>query len=160
MTNNIGNQIIFTADNLDVMEGTNSNTVDLIYIDPPFNSNAVYGAPIGGEKTEEIFKDIWTLQDVDLAWWGEIRVKNRPLYDYLAAVRQIYSKSMMSYLIYMAVRLQEIQRILKPSGSIYLHCDQHASRYLGTLMDAIFGRENFRNELVWQRTQGKGDYIV
>ena len=134
----------------------NSNIVDLIYLDPPFNSNAVYGAPIGGEKTEEIFKDIWTLRDVDLAWWKSIRKRNKALYTYLDAVDKLHSKSMKSYLIYMAVRLIEMQRVLKSSGSIYLHCDQHASHYLKPLMDAIFGRTKFRNEIVWQRTMGKG----
>ena len=153
---NISNQTIFTGDNLEVLEGINSNTIDLIYLDPPFNSNADYGAPIGGKKIEKIFKDIWTLQDVDLVWWGLIKEKHKALYVYLDAVDKLHSKKLKSYLIYMAVRLIEMQRVLKPTGSIYLHCDQHASHYLKPLMDAIFKHKNFRNEIVWQRTAGKG----
>ena len=153
---NISHQTIFTRDNLEILEGINSNTVDLIYLDPPFNSNAEYGAPIGGKKIEKIFKDIWTLQDVDLVWWESIKEKNKALYVYLDAVDKLHTKRLKSYLIYMAVRLIEMQRILRPTGSIYLHCDQHASHYLKPLMDAIFKQKNFRNEIVWQRTTGKG----
>ena len=153
---NISHQTIFTGDNLDVLEGINSNTVDLIYLDPPFNSDANYGAPIGGKKIEKIFKDIWTLQDVDLVWWSSIKEKNKALYVYLDAVDKLHTKRLKSYLIYMAVRLIEMQRVLKSTGSIYLHCDQHASHYLKPLMDAIFKHKNFRNEIIWQRTSGKG----
>ena len=133
------------------MRGINTACIDLIYLDPPFNSNVNYGVIFDHESEEkkEIFKDIWNLQDIDLAWWEQIKKKNQALYDYLGAVRRIHSPSMMSYLIYMAVRLIEMERILKGTGSIYLHCDQHASHYLKPLMDAIFNRRNFRSEIVW-----------
>ena len=146
---NFKNKTIFTGDNLHVMRGMNDGCIDLIYLDPPFNSNANYGVVFEGDEEKEIFKDIWTLQDVDLAWWNKIKNKDESLYNYLDAVRTIHSKSMMSYLIYMAVRLMEMERILKKTGSIYLHCDQHASHYLKPLMDAIFGRKNFRSEIIW-----------
>lgn len=153
---NFETQTIFTEDNLYVMRGMNSGCVDLIYLDPPFNSDAKYGEffdPDNKEK-KEIFKDIWTLHDVDLVWWGEIKKENEALYKYLDAVRGIHSSSLMSYLIYMAVRLLEMRRILKPTGTIYLHCDHHAGHYLKSLMDAIFGKNNFRNEIIWHYTGG------
>ena len=141
------------------MRGMNDACVDLIYLDPPFNSDAKYGEIFDpeDEKKKAIFKDIWTLHDVDLAWWGEIKKQNEGLYKYLDAVCGVHSASMMSYLIYMAVRLLEMKRILKPTGSIYLHCDYHASHYLKPLLDVIFGpRKNFRNEIIWSYRSGGG----
>ena len=141
------------------MRGMNSNCVDLIYLDPPFNSDAKYGEIFDpdDEEKKEVFKDIWTLHDVDLTWWGEIKKENEALYKYLDAVRDVHSPSMMSYLIYMAVRLIEMHRILNLNGSIYLHCDYHASHYLKPLLDVIFGwRKNFRNEIIWSYKSGGG----
>ena len=148
---NFSSHTIFTGDNLHVMRGMNSNCIDLIYLDPPFKSDAKYGTFFDpdDEELKEVFTDIWKLQDVDLAWWVDIKKENEALYKYLGAVRVIHSPSMMSYLIYMSVRLMEMKRILKPTGTIYLHCDHHACHYLKSLMDAIFGKDNFRNEIVW-----------
>ena len=148
---NFDSRTIFTGDNLHVMRGMNDGCIDTIYLDPPFNSEEKYGEIFDPEDEEKkaIFKDIWTLHDVDLAWWGEIKKENEALYKYLDAVRGIHSPGLMSYLIYMAVRLLEMRRILKPTGTIYLHCDWHAGHYLKSLMDAIFGKNNFRNEIVW-----------
>ena len=153
---NFKNRTLWTGDNLDVMRGLNSETVDLIYLDPPFNSNRNYAAPIGSEAAGAAFKDTWTLSDVDLAWHGEIAEANPGLYGVIDAARQAHGKGMQSYLIMMAVRLLEMRRILKPTGSIYLHCDPTASHYLKMMMDSIYGSNNFRNELVWQRTLPKG----
>ena len=148
---NFDSRTIFTGDNLHVMRGMNDACIDVIYLDPPFNSEEKYGEIFDPEDEEKkaIFKDIWTLHDVDLAWWGEIKKENEALYKYLDAVRGIHSPGLMSYLIYMSVRLLEMKRLLTPTGSIYLHCDWHASHYLKSLMDAIFGKDNFRNEIVW-----------
>ena len=128
------------------MRGMNSNCVDLIYLDPPFNSKANYAAPIGSMAAGAEFKDTWTLSDVDIAWLDLIEAKHPALNRVIHAA---LSKSDKSYLIYMAVRLLEMKRILKPSGSIYLHCDPTMSHYLKLVMDAVFGRKNFRNEIVW-----------
>ena len=151
ITANFDSHTIFTGDNLYVMRGMNSNCIDLIYLDPPFKSDAKYGTFFDpdDEELKEVFTDIWRLQDIDLAWWEKIKKENEALYKYLGAVRVIHSPSMMSYLIYMSVRLLEMKRLLTPTGSIYLHCDWHASHYLKSLMDAIFGKDNFRNEIVW-----------
>ena len=158
ITANFDSQTIYTGDNLHVMRGMNSNCVDLIYLDPPFKSDVNYGEIFNpdDEEKKEIFKDIWTLQDVDLTWWGEIRKENKALYKYLDAVRGIHSPSMMSYLIYMAVRLMEMRRILKGTGSIYLHCDQHASHYLKPLMDSLFGKNNLKREIIWSNEDQSG----
>ena len=149
---NWSNQTIWTGDNLDIMRGMNSASVDLIYLDPPFNSKANYAAPIGSKAAGAAFKDTWGLDDVNLAWHGEIKHEHTGLYDLLNATRLIHGDSMMSYLIYMAIRVMEMKRLLKPTGSIYLHCDQVASHYLKLLMDSIFGRGCFRNEVVWDYT--------
>ena len=131
------------------MRGMNSESVDLIYLDPPFNSNANYAAPIGSVAAGAEFKDTWGLDDLKVAWHGLIKSEHPSLYNYLAAVKDIHSPSMMAYLIYMAVRVMEMHRLLKSTGSIFLHCDPTASHYLKLLMDNIWGKNNFRNEIVW-----------
>ena len=147
------NQTMFTGDNLDVMRGMNSASVDLIYLDPPFNSNADYAAPIGSPAAGAAFKDTWGLDDINLAWYGEIRHDYPGLYALLTATREIHGDSMMSYLMYIAIRIMEMRRLLKATGSIYLHCDPTAGHYLKLLMDAIFGKENFRTEISRRRNE-------
>ena len=134
------------------MRGMNSASVDLIYLDPPFNSNRDYAAPIGSEAAGAAFKDTWTLDDVDEAWHGEIADRDPALYAIIDAAAYSHGRGMKSYLIMMAVRLMEMRRVLKDTGSIYLHCDPTASHYLKTLMDAVFGAANFRSEIVWRRS--------
>ena len=143
---NWSNQAIWTGDNLDIMRGMNSATVDLIYLDPPFNSKANYAAPIGSKAAGAAFKDTWTLRDVDAEWVNLMEAKHPALHRVLLAAMTNSDKS---YLAYMAVRLLEMHRILKPTGSIYLHCDPTMSHYLKLVMDAVFGRKAFRNEIVW-----------
>ena len=147
------NQTIWTGDNLDIMRGMNSASVDLIYLDPPFNSNANYAAPIGSKAAGAAFKDTWGLDDINLAWHGEIKHDYPGLYALLTATREIHGDSMMSYLIYMAIRIMEMRRLLKPTGSIYLHCDPTASHYLKLLMDAVFGKNNFRTVIARRRNE-------
>ena len=128
----------------------------LIYLDPPFNSNRNYAAPIGSEAAGAAFKDTWTLDDVDLAWHGEIAEQHPALYAIIGTAREAHGKGMQSYLIMMGVRLLEMRRLLKPTGSIYLHCDSTASHYLKLLMDAVFNAGNFRSEITWRRANAKG----
>jgi len=146
---NVANRTLFTGDNLDVMRGINSECIDLIYLDPPFNSDRNYAAPIGSEAAGAAFKDTWTLNDVDLAWHGQIADEHPGLYAIIDAAGVCNGKSMKAYLIMMGVRLLEIKRILKPVGSVYLHCDPTASHYLKMCMDAVFGKQHFKNEIVW-----------
>jgi len=143
---------VWTGDNLPVLRGMNSECVDLIYLDPPFNSNRNYEAPIGSKAAGAAFKDMWTLDDVDVYEHGELADRNPAAYSVIEAAKQSHGKGMMSYLIFMAVRLMEMHRVLKETGSIYLHCDPTASHYLKLLMDGVFGKGNFRNEIVWKRT--------
>ena len=142
---------IWQGDNLAIMCGMNSDCIDLIYLDPPFNSKANYAAPAGSKAAGAEFKDTWSLSDIDIEWVGLIEEDYPNLYVLLTAIG---SKSDKSYLIYMARRLIEMKRILKPTGSIYLHCDPTMSHYLKLVMDMTFGRNNFRNEIVWHYTGG------
>ena len=146
---NFAARTIWTGDNLDILRGLNSETVDLIYLDPPFNSNRDYAAPIGSKAAGAAFKDTWTLDDLDVAWLGLIADRHPGMYRVIEAAGVSHSKGLKSYLCMMAVRLLEMHRVLAPSGSIYLHCDPVASHYLKLLMDAIFGKDNYRNEVIW-----------
>ena len=148
---------VWTGDNLRVLRGMNSESVDLIYLDPPFNSNRTYEAPIGSKAAGASFKDAWTLNDVDVCEHGELADRNPAAYSVIDAARQAHGKSMQSYLIFMAVRLFELHRVLKPTGSIYLHCDDAAGHWLRVLMDAVFGVSAFRNEIVWKRIGNHND---
>ena len=137
------------------MRGMNSASVDLIYLDPPFNSNQNFAAPIGSDAAGAAFKDTWTLDDVDLAWHGEIAEREPALYGIIDAAGVAHGKPMKAYLIMMAVRLLEMRRLLKPAGSIYMHCDDYADAYLRLAMDAIFGPDAFRNAITWKRHSSK-----
>ena len=149
---NVENRTIFEGDNLHILRGIDSETIDLIYLDPPFNSNKTYEAPIGSEAAGAAFKDAWTLSDLDNAWHGELAEHEPALYSSISAAEFSHSKGMKAYLIMMGIRMLEMRRVLKPTGSIYLHCDPTASHYLKAMMDSIFGEKQFRNEIVWQRT--------
>lgn len=151
---NWANQTIWTGDNLNIMRGMNSASVDLIYLDPPFNSKANYAAPIGSKAAGAAFKDTWTLSDIDVEWINLIEAKHPALYRVLLAAMTASDKS---YLAYMAARLLEMKRVLKPEGSVYLHCDPTMSHYLKLLMDSIFGRGAFRSEITWKRTNAHSD---
>ena len=151
---NWSDKTIWTGDCLDIMRGMNAETVDLIYLDPPFNSNANYAAPIGSQAAGAAFKDTWSLSDVDAEWINLIEAKHPALYRVLLAAM---SDSDKAYLAYMAARLLEMPRLLKPTGSIYLHCDPTMSHYLKLVMDAIIGRGNFRTEVIWKRSSAHSD---
>ena len=151
----IKNRTIFIADNLHIMRGMGDESVDLVYMDPPFNKNKNFAAPIGSKAAGAEFKDTWTLDDVDIAWWGEIANKNEALYTVLDAINKTAGDDLMSYSIYMAIRLLEMHRILKPNGSIFLHCDPTASHYLKMILDSIFNSNNFKNEIIWKRSTSK-----
>ena len=155
---NFTNRTLWTGDNLDILRGMNSECVDLIYLDPPFNSNKNYEAPVGSKAAGAAFKDTWTLSDLDVAWMGLIADEQPATAHVLKTAGISHGKGMQSYLTMMAVRLLEMRRVLKPTGSIYLHCDPFASHYLKQLMDAIWGIRNYRNEISWRRTTTKGDY--
>ena len=154
---NFADKTIWTGDNLDILRGMNSECVDLIYLDPPFNSNQDYAAPVGSKAAGAAFKDTWTLSDLDEAWMGLIADEQPAVANLLHTAGFTHGKGMQSYLTMMAVRLLELRRVLKPTGSIYLHCDPTAGHYLKLLMDSIFGARLFKADINWQRTPSHGD---
>ena len=145
----IPNRTMFIRDNIEVLRGMNSESVDLIYLDPPFNKGRQYAAPVGSSAAGAEFKDAWTLDDMKEEWVEEIEEQNPALHHAIIAAGFTQGESTQGYLTYMAIRLLELRRALKSTGSIYLHCDPTASHYLKALMDAIFGDDNFRNEVIW-----------
>ena len=148
---NFADRTIWTGDNLDILRGLNSASINLIYLDPPFNSNRDYAAPVGSAAAGAAFKDTWTLSDLDVAWMGLIADEQPAMYQVLQAAGLTHGKGMQSYLCMMAMRLLEMRRVLKETGSVYLHCDDTATHYLKLLMDSVFGAGNFRNSIVWKR---------
>ena len=149
---NFQNRTLFENDNLPILRGLDANTVDLIYLDPPFNSNQDYAAPIGSEAAGAAFKDTWTLSDVNEAEHGELADREPALYAVIHAAGLTHGKSMKSYLIMMGLRMLEMCRVLKNTGSIYLHCDPAASHYLKLVMDSVFSKDAFRSEIIWRRS--------
>lgn len=155
---------LYFGDNLDILrEHIRDETVDLIYLDPPFNSNANYNvlfkSPKGHESTAQIeaFEDTWHWNEQAEREFGElVRQPNTNVSEMMQALRRFLGENdMMAYLTMMANRLLELHRVLKPTGSLYLHCDPTASHYLKIVLDGVFGKENFRNEVVWKRTSGR-----
>lgn len=149
MTQTAFTNTLYTNDNLFVLNGLNSDLVDLIYLDPPFNSKRFYSAPIGSKAAGSSFKDMWTWQDVDKEYLNTLAENYPILTDFIAATGVMHSKAMAAYLTYMAQRIVEMHRVLKNTGSLYLHCDPTASHYLKVVLDEIFGKENCRNEIIW-----------
>ncbi len=151
---NINNRNIYCRDNIYILRGINSNSIDLIYLDPPFNKKKIFTAPIGSSAEGAEFSDIFREEDIKDEWVKEIEADNYELHSLLLGVKDFSNKYNYCYCVYMAIRLIEIQRILKTSGSVYLHCDPTMSHYLKLVMDCIFGEKNFRNEIVWHYDQG------
>ena len=145
---------LYTNDNLFILHGLNSNLVDLIYLDPPFNSKRLYSAPIGSKAAGSTFKDMWTWQDVNESYLDKLIGEYPFMVQFIQSIEGIHGKAMMSYITYMTQRIIEMYRILKDTGSFYLHCDPTASHYLKIILDKIFGKKNFRNEIVWNYQTG------
>ncbi|MBC6426827.1 MAG: site-specific DNA-methyltransferase [Ekhidna sp.] len=147
---------LYTRDNLYVLHSLNSQSVDLIYLDPPFNSKRMYSAPIGSKAAGSSFKDMWTWQDVNEAYLEALIDRYPALVRFIESIQDTHGKAMMAYITYMTQRLIEMYRVLKDTGSLYLHVDPTASHYLKIVLDRIFDKENFRNEIIWQRNQKRG----
>jgi site-specific DNA-methyltransferase (adenine-specific) len=152
---------LYYGDNLEVLRAHIADaSVDLIYLDPPFNSNAGYNvlfksaSGAGADASIEAFDDTWTWGPKSQEAMLDIAAgTNRPLQVMMGAMHQALGDSpLMAYLAMMAVRLVELHRVLKDTGSLYLHCDPTASHYLKLVLDAVFGAENFRSEIIWRRT--------
>lgn len=147
---NVPNRTVFCDDNLDVMVGINDQCIDLIYLDPPFNKNKEFTAPIGSSAEGASFKDVFKEEDLKEEWVQTIGEDQPELHRYLTGIKGVGKSYNFAYLAYMAIRVIECHRILKETGSIYLHCDPTMSHYLKSMMDCIFGEDNFRNEIVWR----------
>src|SRR5271165_3841286 len=143
-----------------------SDSVDLIYLDPPFNSQANYNvlfkAPSGQQSEAQIeaFEDTWHWNDhAENAFDEVMKSGNADVAELLRALRSFLKENdMMAYLTMMAIRLLELHRVLKPTGSLYLHCDPTASHYLKIVLDGVFGKENYRSEISWKRSSTKSDF--
>lgn len=151
------NRTVFTCDNLDLMRVMREGSVDLIYLDPPFNSGRYHSARPGSAAAGSGFRDTWTPDDVDPAWLDEIASRCGPLHSAIRASEAVGGRSVMSYMAYLAIRILEMRRILKPTGSLYLHCDPAMSHHLRLALDAVFGRRRFRSEITWKRSGAHGD---
>ena len=160
---------LFYGDNLEILrESIADESVDLVYLDPPFNSNASYNvlfkAPDGHESHAqmEAFDDTWHWTDsAERAFDEVMQSGNTNAAEMLRAMRSFLKENdMMAYLTMMAVRLIELHRVLNKTGSLYLHCDPTASHYLKILLDAIFGPTNFRNEIIWKRSNPKSHISI
>lgn len=158
---------LFYGDNLDVLRRyVRDESVDLIYLDPPFNSrqdyNVLFAEKDGTRSSSQItgFEDTWEWNlDAERAY-QEVVERGGWVSNAMQAFRTFLGNSdMMAYLAMMAPRLIELKRVLKVTGSIYLHCDPTASHYLKMLMDAVFGPQYFRNEITWKRTSSHNDAV-
>jgi len=157
---------LYYGDNLEVLrEHIKDASVDLVYLDPPFNSNRAYSLLFkekSGDDSQaqmEAFDDTWVWSYESEALYMELMQTSgtaNKVKDALEAMRRLLGDNdVLAYMVMMTARLIELRRVLKPTGSLYLHCDPTASHYLKLVLDAIFGQENFRNEIIWQRSTGK-----
>ena len=150
MNPNWQNRTLFHGDNLKFLRAMNSESVDLIATDPPFNKSRDFHATPDSLSAGAKFQDRWTWErDVHEDWVDQIADDFPKVMQVIESARCAHSDGMGAFLCFMAVRLLEMRRVLKSTGSIYLHCDPTASHYLKLIMDAIFGRRNFVNEIVW-----------
>jgi DNA modification methylase len=162
---------LWYGDNLTIMQGMKKHSVDLIYLDPPFKSDANYnllyknmtGKPV--PEQAEAFFDTWELDasKLEIARTMPVLMREHGVNDYYVDFWRMWMQALrntqpelLAYLIYMTQRLLHMKSILRPTGSIYLHCDPAASHYIKVMMDAIFGHRNFRNEIIWKRTGSHG----
>ena len=164
----IGNRNLFVCDNLRVLRGIDSNTIDLIATDPPFNSKRSFHAPLGTKAAEQRFNDVWRWDDVTDEWHDLIASDYPDIKQLIEctiiiegghiepSIETSTKNSIAAYLAWMAPRVIEMHRVLKQEGSIYIHCDDSANSYLRLLLDSVFGAKQFRNELIWKRAFGKG----
>ena len=142
--------VLAYGDNLDYLRGLPTESVDLIYLDPPYNSKRDYNATFGADAQIKAFKDTWTWGKDDERALHHFAKEHPTLGQFMLALGGLLPKQgLYPYLVTMAIRLVEMQRVLKPTGSIYLHVDPTASHYLKLVMDQVFGGQNFRNEIVW-----------
>ena len=185
------NRTIFISDNLPFLQSLDTESVDLVVIDPPFGKRQTFTGtlkpPLSELEREQerarmdewgvydvasayelgieypdqsgntaLFKDIWRFERVLSANWWE-RIQDTPVWWLIESTRRTHGEDTAAYIAFMAQRMIEIRRILRPTGSAYLHCDHEANAYLRQMMDSVFGKDNFRNEIVWRRYGSHND---
>jgi DNA modification methylase/5-methylcytosine-specific restriction endonuclease McrA len=177
---NVSNRTLAIMDNLPFLRSINNESIDLIAIDPPFAANetftqnprppitgaelaeeqalaAAHGVPHNEGIGETRVRDVWSWDEhIHPGWKERIEDDYPPVFKVIEAVEACATENEAAYICFMAVRLIECQRVLKDTGSIYVHCDDHANSYLRMLLDAVFGARNFRNGIAWQRNDGRG----
>ena len=141
---------LYIGDNLPIMIGMESNSVDLIYTDPPFNT----GTFRKGKTEKHSFIDTWTDYQLDFAYAYSLKTHYPKLWEMVVLAEDMHSPAMRHYLEFMAPRIVQMHRLLKDTGSLYLHCDQNANGYLRVLLDMVFDKGNFVNEIIWTYTGG------
>ncbi len=148
---NIKSRTIFNKDNIEILKNINSNSIDVIYLDPPFNKKKKFIAPTGSSATGAEFSDIFKEEDIKDEWIRIIEGIHTELYEFLITIKKFKEKNNYNYcyLVYMAIRLIECHRILKDTGNLFLHCDATMGHYLKIVLDCIFKEENFKNEIIW-----------
>ena len=152
MTANWDNRTLFHGDNLAFLRAMNSESVDLIATDPPFNKGRDFHATPESLAAGAKFQDRWSWErDVHQDWVDQITDDYPRLMEAIESARYAHSDGMGAFMCFMAVRLLEMHRVLKPTGSIYLHFDSTAVHYLKAIMDAVFGWRSFNNEIIWQK---------
>ena len=171
-TPNWSNRTLFIADNLRVLRGMDSEAVDCIATDPPFNAKRIFNAPLGSKSASQRFDDRWRWDEVTDEWQDLIASDYPSIKEIIEAAAVIEGgridhrtgkittgakNSIAAYLAYMAPRIVEMRRVLKPKGVLFLQCDTEANAYLRLLLDAVFGRSRFINEIVRRRTEAKND---
>ena len=156
-TQNFSNRTIFHGDNLDFLRNINSASVDLIATDPPFNKNKDFHAAAKSAAAGASFTDRWHWDEDVLPQWQDSLEDDKPeTWHFINSVRAAGHDDMAAFLCWLGVRMMECHRILRPTGSLYLHIDHTAHAYAKVLMDTIFGRKSFRNEIVWSYRTGGG----
>ena len=164
-TPNFANRTFYKGDNLEFLQGMNCESIDLIATDPPFNTRGNRTGSAGSYednwkwlKDGERKPDQWHWENVvHESWLKQIRGHKDSLYEVIETTKLTHGDGTAAFLCFLGIRLLEMHRILKPTGSIYLHCDHKANAYIRMAMDAIFGRSNFRNEIVWRRYGSHND---
>ena len=152
-TANFRNRTLYHGDNLEFLRGINSETIDLVATDPPFNKGRDFHATPDSLAAGARFHDRWSWEkDVEGEWIDQIKTDWPAVQEVIDAANHTWGEDMGAFLCYMGVRLMEMHRLLKLTGSLYLHCDPTASHYLKLMLDAIFGRRNFRADVIWNRT--------
>ena len=150
------NRTLYIHDNIDILRGMNSESVDLIATDPPFNKGRDFHATPDSLAKGARFQDRWSWEaDVHPDWVDSIKDDQPALYELIDLVKNGQRRDdLAAYLCWLGVRVIEMRRVLKPTGSLYLHCDPTASHYIKALIDGVFGHRNFRNEIVWAYSGG------